>query len=357
MNAKKWIKIFSIIPLLIISIVGGINFMVDPLWNFSHTNALNKKQLTINERQQKTNYVYFNGLDTYDGILLGSSRATYIDQNEFYGMNIYNYAIESMYPFEYEGYLEFAKVSKGKEFKQIIIGVDFFNSKVYTESGFKHPSHYIEKTKSLFYRYKILLSIDLFKRSLKNIACNIFDHPIKYYTRDNVKIRGRFSEEKRVKRYKKFLKIHTKSFMGDNYRWNDEYIHILKRLKKENPNSKFIIFTSAISADLLASIIKNGDRMEEFENWLKVLIEVFGEIHHFMTINSITTNLQNYADDDHLYPDIANLVANKLSGKENSDIPKDFGIIINKENISTYMKLFKEQLKNYKTPLNLKLHE
>lgn len=352
MHGKKWIKIFSIITLITIGIVGSINFIVDPLWNFNHENKLNKIQSLFNERQQKTNHIYFKGLDTYDGILLGSSRTALINQNEFYNMNIYNYAIESMHPFEYKDYLKFAKKIKGKEFKYIIIGADFYGSIQNDKKHFEDPSYYITNTKSVFYRYKMLFSLDAFKQSIKNIQNSLSTLPNKYYTRNNVKVRRKIVEAswKRRKNFKIHLKRHTEVFLKSKR--NSEYINILKRLKKENPNTKFIIFTSAITADLLVSIIKNGKKIEEFENWLKEIIEVFGEVHHFMTINSITTNLQNYPDDDHLYPDIAKFIAIKLTDKNNSNIPKDFGIVIDKTNISEYMKVFKQQLKHYRNPLN-----
>lgn len=354
MYGKKWIKIFSIITLLSIGIVGSINFIVDPLWNFGHTNRFNKIQLYFNERQQKSNHIYFNGLDQYDSLLLGSSRATYIDQNDFHNMNLYNYAMESMYTFEYEEYLKFAKEIKGKEFKYIIVGTDFYHSVKRKIELYENPYHYIENTKSHFYRYRILASLNAFKRSLKNIESNLRKHPNKYYTRDNVKNRKKVSEKERVKQYTYHLKRHTKLFLEDNYKRDKEYINLLKRLKEDNPNSKFIIFTSPITADLLVSIIKNGDLIEEFELWLREIIEVFSEVHHFMTINSITTNLQNYPDDDHLYPKYMKLLANKVSSKKNSNIPKDFGVLLNENNIDSYIINFKKQLRNYKNPLNLK---
>ena len=351
MNGKKWVKVFFFFPLACFSLVAGINYYIDPLWSFNHTNKFNTKQLHFNERQQKANNVFFNGLNNYDGVLFGSSRTTFINQNDFYNMNIYNYAMDSMYPFEYEEYLNLAKKSKGGEFKYVIIGADFYNSMERKIKRFENPIHYIDNTKSFLYRYKMLLSTDALKKSIKNIKINFTKNSSKYYTRSNIKNRPKVSEKQRLEGYTKNLKRHTESFVGDNYKSNPEYIKILKRLKKENPNTKFIIFTSPITADLLVSVIKNGKKIDEFEKWLNEIIEVFGEVNHFMTINTITTNLQNYPDDDHYYPHIAKLLANKLSFKGNKDIPKDFGIILDKTNVDEYMSIFKQQLKNYKNPL------
>ena len=84
-----------------------------------------------------------------------------------------------------------------------------------------------------------------------------------------------------------------------------------------------------------------------YERWLKETISVFGEVHHFMSINSVTKKLQNYPDDVHYYPHIGKLVANKLSNAPNKDIPDDFGIILNKNNIDSYIQGFKKQVQNY----------
>ena len=62
--------------------------MIDPLWSFAYDNKFNTIQKGFNERQQKTNNVYFNGLNEYDRILLGSSRTTFINQNDFQNMKI-----------------------------------------------------------------------------------------------------------------------------------------------------------------------------------------------------------------------------------------------------------------------------
>jgi len=347
LNSKKWIKIFFILPLLLISVIGSFNYTIDPLWCFNHTNKFNKNQLYFNERQQKTNNVYFNGLNKYNGILFGSSRTTFINQYDFYNMNIYNYAMDSMYPFEYIDYLNLAKEVKGSNFKYVIIGADFYNTMQRRVKRFEDPSNYISKAKSPLYRYKMLLSLDTLKRSENNININLNNNEKIYYTRNNIKIKKKVSEQERLDRYTKNIKRHTENFIGDNYHSNKDYIDILKKLKKDNPNTKFIIFTSPITANLLVSIIKNGHKLKEFEKWLRDMIEIYGEVNHFMSINTITTNLENYSDDDHAYPHIGKLLANKISFKKNSNIPNDFGILLNKSNIDEYMYNFKQQLRNY----------
>ena len=348
MSYKKWIKLNFILILTISLIVAIINYTIDPHWSFLHKNSLNQIQIPFNERQQKTNMVYFKGLERYDGLVIGSSRTTFINQNDFYNMKIFNYALDSIYPFEYKDYIDFAKKIKGKDFKYIIIGADFYNTKKPNNLKFKNPKYYINNSTSFLYRYKMLFSIDSLKKSIENIEANLSKTAPIYYTRENIKKRPKVSEDERVKNYNKHLKIHVNGFIGKNYQPNPKYLQILKRLKKDNPNTKFIIFTSPISANLLVETLKKGEKIDEFKRWLRDLVNIFGEIDHFMTINSITTNLQNYPDDDHFYPYIGKLLANKISNKKNNNIPKDFGIKLTKDNIDNYLKEFENKIEKYR---------
>lgn len=350
MNNKKWVKIFLASSLLGIVLTASINFIVDPLWSFDHSNPFNAQQKGFDERQQKTNYIKARGLSKYEGILLGSSRTVFINQNDFENMRIYNYSLNGMMPYEYKGYIDYVKKIKKDDFKYMIIGLDFFGTDITVSKKVKSPEFYINNAEDFLYRYQNLLSIDNLKISYKNIRYSLRDH-LDHYSRDNVKFKLKETEQKRIQNYTRNLKKHTLGFMNEKYKYNPKYIDILKQVKEENPKTKIIVLTPPVTADLLASIMKNSNRINEFERWLKEVIEVFGEVHHFMSINTITTNLQNYFDDDHYYPYIGTLLANKLSGKENEDIPNDFGIVLNKSNIDKYMGIFKKQLENYKNPL------
>lgn len=347
MKAKRWINQFILFSFLTILFVGSINYIIDPLWTFSHSNKFNNTQDGFDERQQKSNFIFNNGLKDFNGILLGSSRSTFINQNSFKNMTIYNYAFNAMKPHEYKDYINFAKKIKDKDFEYIIIGLDFFGTNLLTEAKIENPQYYINTTQSSFYKYKMLLSLSTLKKSFKNIKNSFFEINL-FYNRNNIKYQSVVSESERMKKFSMNMISQTSNFSGTKYIYNDEYINILKELKKENPNTKFIIFTSAITSDLLVSILKNEKKINEYERWLKETLEVFAEINHFMTINSITKNLNNYPDADHAYPNIVSLIAKKISEKNSDNIPKDFGILLNKENIDNYVRNLKIEINNYK---------
>ncbi|MFW2602015.1 hypothetical protein [Aliarcobacter butzleri] len=352
MSNKKFLRIVLISIIFIISFIGIVNYIVDPLWLFNHSNKLNQKQGSYDERQLKTNYLYYKIKKDFDGILLGSSRATYINQNDFGNMNIFNYSAGAMMPFEYRDFIDFAKKVKGTKLKYIIIGFDFFGTNTIDEKKRLNPKFYIDNTIN-FSRYKFLFSIDTFNKSIKNIRYSLIGRDM-YYDRKAIKYKNIITKEELLKNYNSSIKEQTRILSYPNYKYNENYINILETIKNENPDTEFIVYTSAVTSDLLVSIIKNGKRWEEYKRWLYELIEVFGEVNHFMTINSITKNLENYFDDNHAYPSTLKLIANKLAKVENKDFPEDFEILLTKNNVDKYLENLKKQIEKYNLSENLK---
>ena len=166
MKSTKWIKIFFGLSLIGVLFVGGVNYIVDPLWMFDYSNKFNQKQDGFDERQQKTNYIYFKSQGNFDGILLGSSRATFVNQNDFIDMNIFNYSSNSMQPFEYKGYIARMKFFIGARTHATIAA---YSSGVPTMVlGYSVKSKGIAK--DIFDEEKLVLGIDEISDAKKLIA-------------------------------------------------------------------------------------------------------------------------------------------------------------------------------------------
>jgi len=350
MRTKKWVTIWFRILLTAIPIIAIINYIVDPLWIFTHKNNLNTVQKSFNERQQKTNHIYFNGLEKYDSLLLGSSRTTYINQNDFHNMSVYNYAFNDSSPHEFSQFIEFAKEVKGEDFKNIIIGADFVATEIPSVVKSKHPEVYINNVKSFAYKYKTILSFDALKESIKNIKYSMKGTARVYYDRDNIKYRTKLSEEARLEKYNYNMNQRLIQSSEGKYHYDNNYLKRFKKIKADNPNSNFLVFTTPVSANLLVTLLRTNHRFPEYKRWLNELLEVFGEVHHYMSINTITTNLENYPDAEHYYPHIAKLLANKSTNKSNPDIPNDFGIILNKHNVDEFLNKLEIEVNNYNLP-------
>jgi len=346
MKYKKWVKVYMVSVLSVIALFALFNWFIDPLWTFSHSNRWNNAQPGFDERQQKTNRAYFGGLEQYDTLLLGSSRVTYINQHDFKGMDVYNYASVSMYPIEYKGWIDTAKKIRGGEFERIILGVDFWGTNIGSFAvgqinSTPPASHYLEESESPFYRYKMLFLMDTLDRSLECIDHS--KHPgTTDYTRDNVKKTIRISAQRKQAAVNQQMSLYGSRIYGKAYRYNTEMAKIFAQLKKENPKTKFILFTTPIASPLFELMVRSGN-FPDYKRWITQLVESFGEVYDFMGLNSITTYQDNYADLHHFYPYIGTLIADRITGTPNKLLLDDFGIRVTKENLQSHLEKMEAQ--------------
>ena len=230
MNKLQWLKYFFLLSTLFIFLLSSINFIIDPLWTFSHSNIFNNAQPGFNERQQKTNRAYFGTINQYNALILGSSRTTYISQQDFHGVHAFNYAAGSMSPYEYGGWIEVAKKIKGAKFDYIFIGLDFFASSKNNYLINITAENYLKNSTAFLYRYKMLLSMDTLEKSLKSIIHSKLPDTIDY-TRDNIKRTIKISGIRKQKAIDGDKKL-FKSRYATNYQYNTDLKKIYRHLKK-----------------------------------------------------------------------------------------------------------------------------
>lgn len=342
---SKWIVAVLVVILLPLLVIAGFNFYIDPLWNFSHAHQYNSIQLSFDERQQKTGHLRFNK-DPYKTLIMGSSRVTYINQADFKGYDAYNYAVNNMLLSEYYDYANYARRENKQDFSYIIIGLDFFatNENVRLLNEFQPPSYYINLVSEIGYRYKTLLSLDILDYAQKNYELSKKkDRKSFTYDRNNVKTLNHISNEEKQK------------LIANNLTWYDEQVYnqqyqygpikeTFQKLKRDHPHTRFIVFTTPVSAPLFNLMIENG-LFPEYSRWLTDCVEVFGEVYNFMNLNSITLNLDNYYDAGHFYPEIGTLIAYRITGYNSDQVPTDFGILVNQRNLSEHLQAVAQQAK------------
>lgn len=318
------------LPLLLI---GGFNYYIDPLWCFNHANKYNYIQIPFDERQQKTNRIHFTPAD-YDTVILGSSRTTYLDQSELEGYRAYNYALSIMLLEEYYDYLEYAKKQVGYDFPCIVIGMDFFvtNQNIRLQNEFRPPSYYIAIADSFAYRYKTLLSLDVLEYSRKNYEASRNGIPQTFdYDRDGRKTLVRISPEETQHLVTANIENYRQNIFAD-YQYRDVR-GILARLKAANPNSRFIIFTTPTYRALWGLMVQQG-LLPYYELWLTDIVSVFGQVYNFDYPNSVTSNINNFYDASHVYPEIEAMIAHRIIDQYDAAVPPDFGILLNQDNLS-----------------------
>ncbi len=335
------LKVWFLIVFTALGSIVAFNLFINPLWCFSHSHPLNNHQPGFNERQQKTNRAYFQGLENYDTLLLGSSRTAYIDQYDFEGMRVFNYAADNMGPSEYEGWIDVATTIKGAPFKTIIIGLDFFGSSknydTFLDDYYHHkrPNDYLSKTSEPLYRYKRLLSLALLKQSWTCVWHTI--HPtVSDYDRRNVRHCNVVVDPKtKSARIRRNLDEYT-YYLVKQYRYRETWQASLRHLLNKYPKTTFIFFTTPVSKIFFERFILEANHRKDYERWLRDTIDVVGKIYHFMDINSVTADMDNFFDAHHVYAPIDRMIAKKISGSDDLSIPADFGKILTRRNIDRY---------------------
>lgn len=330
---KKWIKTNLLFLLSALVVIISVNFIIDPFWCFEHQNSLNNWQKATNERQQKANKIYFTS-KTYDTLLLGSSRTTFMQQNFFIDKRVFNFSASAMRPNEYLTYINFAFNDAKQPIKTIIIGTDFFG--YLTDMSYKldNSTSIVNATKSPYYRWKTLLCYDSINNSIRNIR-NVLnrDHQNMTYDRNNI---HRLYKLTSIKLNPEIMEKDIEGYAQNEYAGppDPNFFLTMSKIKKKYPHKNIIIYTTPISKPLFTKMIQMG-HYHHYEQWLKDLVTIYGTVYHFMYIHPIAENYrENFIDSNHAYPATNSLIAKKIQSEGMSE-PKNFGMILTRTNIES----------------------
>ena len=271
---------------------------IDPLWITVQSNQFNKFQRTYDERLTKTlKLAYGLSESQFDAVLIGSSRASYIPADKFKKHHVFNYAVSSLYPGEYLEMLDFFSRHQGYP-KQIIIGADFFG----TRSDWQNKMEpYLKDAANPYALIKKIFTFDSFYRAVSTLIMNATaEHPREKdegYDRDMKKT---YIRTPRHDPYasKAMLKKYCNVVYGSSYSWNYELPDIYKHVTHRYRNSQFLVYTSPTTGVLYDALVHSG-RYGEYERWLTLLVETFGEVIDLMGHNQFTDNPENYYDYHH----------------------------------------------------------
>lgn len=330
MRDKKFVHLFVLTLFGIIAIVIITNYIVDPLFTFKHIKEVNINYKDVNERLQKTNYLKYVD-NNFDALLLGNSRVSYINTNDFnIGYKIFNYSINALSPLEYETIIDHFIFLTGKNPKIILIGIDLFSLTMKTYS--EEFEQIFKNQNDPLYRYKNLVSFDTFLLSVKNIFSTIqlhygvYDRKQRFYNRSLEK----GSTIKNAISNKEYIELGNWGFSFSH----DLIMNTLQALKTKYKHSQFIIFTPPIHSFLLKNWSQNDLFLQTHYKALENLVDIFGEVHHFLYFDPIFADNTNFYDVFHFYPYIGSLIANHISNEIKTE---NVGILLNKNNIHPYL--------------------
>lgn len=332
---NKYTRLFFATAIVALLSALLLNTIVDPAWYICHSNRLNAIKFPFDERVQKTNRLMHSG-KSYDGLLFGSSRVSYIDARKIPGADVYNYALGSMYPEEYAGYI--AGASRRHRIRTVYIGLDFFGTakKRFSFAVQDRPEEYFEAALNPMRILGSFLSADSLRYALKTASMSLCGRADgEYYDADFLKrmsVGEAMLHEEII--YRQLVLYHEQCY-GPTYAWNPALPEILRSLRRQWPELRFVAFTTPISAPMFSLLVHDG-RLADFERWIRLLVEAFGSVHDFMGFNSVTTNLDNYADAHHFKEHVGEAIIGRISGQHDG-IPDDFGILVTPGNLEQHL--------------------
>jgi len=313
---KKWVTFLLASILLTLASIASVNYYVDSYWSFNHTNIFQDYQRGKRERQQKSNALFFRD-QKYSTLIFGSSRTAYMNQATW-GKGVYNYAASDMQPSEYIHYLDFAINEAKQPIKKVIIGLDFFGSLKYASPVSSQYESILSVIPQPLYRYKLLLSRDVFEYSIKNIKY-YFTKANAKYNRQNVKISKKtsnISHKEYIKRIQGGLKEYLTNRYSNTY--DPYYKKTIENLVQKYNNIEFIVFTTPVSKEHF-KLIKDQNLYFAYEQWIKDNVSIFKTIHHFMYVNKMTSNAHEYfLDSNHGFNSTYDCLSNEILNRTSS---------------------------------------
>ncbi|MBD3795480.1 MAG: hypothetical protein IE881_06045 [Epsilonproteobacteria bacterium] len=352
MSNNYFIKFVLIISFMIILIIGGINFIVDPFLQY-RTPLLYKVYYNSGRERHLNAGIARNYI--YDTVITGSSMTEnfHIAQiNNILNADSMKFCMQSASAHELNWILNKIFMSKkNHEVKRVIYGVDF-----YAYSGDVKRFHYGEANfpkhlydENYFNDAKYLVSLDTLKNSISAFVLDrskpkddpLFDKNMAYDWMHNEK--HKFGAKNTLKDFKE--KKAEAGFKLENYRFykfKESFDANTLPLLKENPNVEFIFFYPPYSILGYKFIEKQGWFNEAIEfkryvyNSTKNLKNL--KIYDFQHDKNITHNLNLYKDVNH-YNDKTNDYMIELIAKDSHRVDD--------KNINLGLEELENQVKNY----------
>ncbi len=322
------------LPMLIFNVV------IDPYGIFFWTNR--KSLIEPNKRVMKVRYITKNP-SKYDSFIFGSSRANAINPDKIPNDKYFNMTYSAGSPANHYQDLVYM-VNKGVNIKNLIIGIDYLSLIENHEVSemdllrMKFPESVSEKI--AFYKRYLFNNPNwnFVKQGLNTSNVDkkgIYENGIVFSKIDSI---INSDIKKHVNKIQ--FEIPSSSYQHSERKNELEAIRSIIRFSRAN-KINLIIFINPIHYKTFM-----GLNLSSYFKSLKLLAEETS-FYDFGGINSITIENLNYNETSHFRQQIGDLIIDRLFHLPNSDLPKDFGIIVNASNIEEYIREQENRFKKY----------
>ncbi len=339
MTAKKWCISFLIIIIVALLFIAGTNFFVDP---YGYFKAQKGENYTCDEedylREQKAEHIKYHGKE-YDAFLVGGSKAGAIKAEKLSEIDGYKYYNCWLLSGNFEDYYEYINfILKNAKPKKILLHLSTSEIANFDRESkgdiyeipavMKGEKKYAEYIKFLFKNLKV---------SYETVTNKETTYPLKP------------TGERNLDKYYEYLDSHRDVNEYYNYLMKDMVDPYLPRLTqgtkdksalveknmdylkkiKELCDKKDVEFQVFLGTLFIGEMV--GYEGDSFYNWLIQMVQLTDGLWCFNNYNDLVYNPFNYYNARHYYYETADLMIDKMSGKE---IPyKDFGVYLTRDNI------------------------
>ena len=272
--------------------------------------------------------------NTYNALLIGSSRVYDVDHVTDCNFSIYNYGFIQAVPKDYPAFIKYA--CENQPIKKVIIGLDFFGSSKKglndATASWKDSELYVDDIKSE----------NIFKS-----LYSIYDFP-RFKRLVNYKVLGNdpFARSKEPKKSRPVNKEWRPAFWNmyqgayTAYAFNDSLGAVYKRIKRASKGAELVVYITPESKILFELLSEKG-LQDEYEQFLNVTVAHFDTVYNMMEVNEFTSSPENFKDESHLTNAALHSIVCALANREDSKLS---GTVLTKDNIAKYIKN-KEYLK------------
>jgi hypothetical protein len=321
-------KLYALVTFLLLGSVGGINWLVDPLW-YSQGNILTGKNFAFNERITKTNLFFrTKNQAKYDCVILGSSRAIALRPSNFQENKCFNYSLKGGEILDFVNYSNFLK-DQGLEPQKVYIGVDGLN---FVEKDIKAQAPLDINTVATQSPLQAYFSVDVLLFSAMTLL-GVSPDPGNYYDRN----------------FEAVDFDHPPVYKPDFYKPLEEQkcdlsaVKMFADLRQVFPNAEFIGYAPPVSAWSIINDTYGRDLMDCQLTAVHQLAQTYDVMYDFTAPSEVTKNPDYTFDGSHYSVAINNKIAAILQGQSDAN----FGIRVDKYKFDEYRNIYQGKLRGF----------
>lgn len=298
------------------SIISLVLYRYNQNYYFKH-NLLSLQKIRPDERKYKTNLIQHQ-LNDYDSILLGASSTTFINENAFNGLRVYNYSVSGMIPSEYQSAISHLEANNEAKIENVFVALSFFTANQNEVSRIRqfHIGNYISESQSV----RTVMS-ELFNFSaLTNVIMDLFsdiEHETYYMKGENIHYANSIPAGDAAYRITQGLSLHEKKLR--EFQYYENYSSELISFRNNNRGKNFFIFIDPVTKPYLDLVLRT--QYDQYERWLRETVDVFGHVYIYPYENKISDNyLINFRDNRHYIPSVGTLTINSILNEHDNSL-------------------------------------